>query len=380
MKLLDHILLGQDFSETSSNTLDSAIILAKAFESKITPIYVLPDDIVSEKAKMLLKEAAGLKLKETIQKIEDQNIETGDALMRHGSPIDAISRAAVEVNSNLLVLGAGDSSKKQNFKLGTTTERIIQKSEKPVFVIKENLTLSISKILCPVDFSLASERALTNAIIMAKAFKAHLTILSVCETSATSWFVTSEMKNAEDKARFTEHKTKFENFLKGFSLSGLDWSPDITLGSPSTEILKTISNKSIDLLVMGTAGRTGLGRLMLGSVTEKVIREVPCSFMTLKSEDALSLSLDANIKDLDGYYRVGVKLLQDGFYEEALSQFKACLNINNMHMPSYVQIAKVYDHIKQPEKAKLYRKQSVDIREKLSYDKIEEEVRKLRGS
>lgn len=380
MKLLDHILLGQDFSETSSNTLDSAIILAKAFESKITPIYVLPDDIVSEKAKMLLKEAAGLKLKETIQKIEDQNIETGDALMRHGSPIDAISRAAVEVNSNLLVLGAGDSSKKQNFKLGTTTERIIQKSEKPVFVIKENLTLSISKILCPVDFSLASERALTNAIIMAKAFKAHLTILSVCETSATSWFVTSEMKNAEDKARFTEHKTKFENFLKGFSLSGLDWSPDITLGSPSTEILKTISNKSIDLLVMGTAGRTGLGRLMLGSVTEKVIREVPCSFMTLKSEDALSLSLDANIKDLDGYYRVGVKLLQDGFYEEALSQFKACLNINNMHMPSYVQIAKVYDHIKQPEKAKLYRKQAVDIREKLSYDKIEEEVRKLRGS
>lgn len=380
MKLLDHILLGQDFSEASSNTLDSAIILAKAFESKITPIYVLPDDIVSEKAKILLKEAASLKLKETIQKIESQNIATGEALLRDGSPIDAISRAAIEVHSNLLVLGAGDSSKKQNFKLGTTTERIIQKSEKPVFVIKENTPLKISQVLCPVDFSQASRRALTNSIIIAKKVKAHLTILSVCEITTTSWFTTSEIKDLENKARLEKHKTKFEKFLKEFSLTGLDWTPDIILGNPASEILKTISNKSIDLLVMGTAGRTGLGRLMLGSVTEKVIREVPCSFMTLKSEDALSLSLDANIKDLDGYYRVGVKLLQDGFYDEALSQFKACLNINNMHMPSYIQMAKVYDHINEPEKAKLYRKQAMDIREKLSYDKIEEEVRKLRGS
>jgi len=215
---------------------------------------------------------------------------------------------------------------------------------------------------------------------MAKTFKAHLTILSVCETAATSWFITGEMKNAEDKARFTKHKAKFENFLKGFSLAGLNWTPDITLGNPANEILKTITNKSIDLLVMGTSGRTGLGRLMLGSVTEKVIREVPCSFMTLKSEDALSLNLDSNIKDLDGYYRVGIKFLQDGFYEEALAQFKACLNINDMHMPSYIQIAKVYDQINEPEKANLYRKRAMDIREKLSYDKIEEEVRKLRGS
>lgn len=380
MKLLDHILLGQDFSESSPNTLLSAIILAKAFGAKITPIYVLPDDIENEKAQRLLKEAASQKLKDTVLKISNENITAGEPLLKQGSPIDAISKAAVEINSNLLVLGAGVSSEKQNFKLGTTTERIIQKSEKPVFVIKENTVLSINQILCPVDFSQASRRALSNAIIIAKKFKAELTILSACELAAPSWYSSVEVNELENKERLKNHKDKFENFLKDFSLTGLKWTPEIPLGHAAVEILNTISFKSIDLLVMGTAGKTGLNRLMLGSVTEKVIREVPCSFMTLKSEDALSLNLDNSIKDLNGYYEAGVQFLVNEFYDEALNQFRACLNINNMHVPSYVQMANVFEKINEKDKAKLYRKKANDIREKLSYEKIEDEVRKLRGS
>lgn len=380
MKLLDHILLGQDFSETSSNTLESAIILAKAFEAKITPIYVLPDDIVNEKAKNLLKEAASEKLKETILTISNQKINTGDALLRHGSAINAIAKAAIDINSNLIVLGAGVNSKKQSFKLGTTTERIIQKSDKPVFVVKENEPIKITQILCPVDFSQASRRALSNAIIIAKKFRAQLTIISVCETAAPSWYSSNDINILENKERLEKHKAKFKNFLKDFSLSGLNCTQEVPVGHPAEEILNTIVIKSIDLLVMGTAGKTGLNRLILGSVTEKVIREVPCSFMTIKSEDALSLNLDSSIKDLNGYYDAGVQLLINEFYDEAINQFRACLNINNMHIPSYVQMANAFDLINEKEKAKLYRKKANDIREKLSYGKIEEEVRKLRGS
>lgn len=380
MKLLNHILLGQDFSETSSNTLDSAIVLAKAFKSKITPIYVLPSDIINEKAKKFLKDSASKKLKETVTIISNQNIEAGEAILKEGSPIDVITKAASKVNSSLLVLGAGNGSEKQNFKLGTTTERIIQKSEKPVFVIKENTTLNISQILCPVDFSQASRRALTNAIIIAKKFKAPLTILSVCEAMSKSWFSSNEIKDLENKARIKKHKIKFDDFLKDFSLNGLKWTSEIPLGNPADEILNTVSKKSIDLLVMGSAGKTGLNRLILGSVTEKVIREVPCSFMTIKSEEALSLNLNSSINDLEGSYNEGIHFLENGFYDEALDQFKACLHINNMHIPSYIQMAKTYEHIHQPEKATLFRKQAFDIREKLAYGKIEEEVRKLRGS
>jgi tetratricopeptide (TPR) repeat protein len=102
--------------------------------------------------------------------------------------------------------------------------------------------------------------------------------------------------------------------------------------------------------------------------------------MTLKSEEALSLNLDSDIKDLNGFYNTGVKLLKNRFFDEALDQFRACLNINNMHIPSYIQMANVYDQIDEKEKAQLYRKKANAIRDQLSYGKIEQEARKLRGS
>ena len=118
----------------------------------------------------------------------------------------------------------------------------------------------------------------------------------------------------------------------------------------------------------------------MGSVTEKVIREVPCSFLTLKSEDAFSLQLEANIKDIEQRYESGMKLMEDGFYDEAINQFKACLNVNNMHIPAYLGIAKVYEKLNDLEKAEIYRNQGLQIKEKIWYSKIEDEVRKLRGS
>jgi nucleotide-binding universal stress UspA family protein len=382
MKVLDKILLTQDFSKSSNDVLDTAIDLAKVFKSKITPIHVLTEHIENDKVKQLLNETTVSKLKESTDKIKSAGIETGEPLLESGSAVDSIVRAAVRVNANLIVVGAGsiENLESKSFKLGTTTERIIQKSDKPVFVVKENTPLNVQHILCPVDFSAASKRALSNAIIMGRKFRAELTILSVCELQDASWFSSEQAKEEESNSRYLNHKKQFDTFLEGFSLTGLNWVKECPKGKPAEEILSAISGKMIDLLVIGTNGRTGLNRLIMGSVTEKVIREVPCSFLTLKSEDAFSLHLETNINDLEQRYDTGIKLMNDGFYEEAIGQFKACLNINNMHIPAYLGIAKVYEKLNNPEKAKMYRDKGLRIKEKIWYGKIEDEVRKLRGS
>ena len=136
----------------------------------------------------------------------------------------------------------------------------------------------------------------------------------------------------------------------------------------------------IDLLIMGTSGRTGLNRMFMGSITEKVVREVPCSFLTLKSEDIISLQLETHIKDIEQLHSTAMELIEDGFYEEAIDQLKACLNINDMHVPAYKGLAKVYDKLNQPEKARMYRSSAKDIMDKIWYQKIEKEIRHLRGS
>ncbi len=380
MKLLEKILLAQDFSKSSQNLVHSAIELAKIFESKIVPIHVLPDDIVNKKVKVLLNETAMTKLEDTVQRIEDEGVDVDNPLLAFGSPHEAIVRAAVDINANVILTGSGESKKGDTFQLGTTTERIIQKSEKPVFVIKEGILLNVRHILCPVDFSESSKRALKNALTMARRFKSELTILAVCELQGSTWFTSEKDKEQENELRYTLHREEFDSFLKEFDLTNLNWTKEIPKGNPAKEILSAISRKMIDLLIMGTAGRTGLNRMIMGSVTEKVVREVPCSFLTLKSEDVISLQLETHIKDIEKLHKTGLQLMEDGFLEEAIGQFKACLSINDMHVPAYKGLAKVYEKLNQPERARMYRRSAKEIMDKIWYQKIEKEVRKLRGS
>ncbi|WP_422081599.1 universal stress protein [Ulvibacterium sp.] len=380
MKLLEKILLAQDFSKSSQNLVHSAIELAKIFESKIVPIHVLPDDIVNKKVKALLNETAMTKLEETVQRIENEGVDVDNPLLAFGSPHEAIVRAAVDINANVILTGSGESKKGDTFQLGTTTERIIQKSEKPVFVIKEGILLNVRHILCPVDFSESSKRALKNAMTMARRFKSELTILAVCELQGSTWFTSEKDKEQENELRYTLHQEEFDSFLNGFDLTNLNWTKETPKGNPAKEILSAISKKMIDLLIMGTAGRTGLNRMIMGSVTEKVVREVPCSFLTLKSEDVISLQLETHIKDIEKLHSTGLQLMEDGFHEEAIGQFKACLSINDMHVPAYKGLAKVYEKLDQPERARMYRRNAKEIMDKIWYQKIEEEVRKLRGS
>ncbi len=380
MKLLENILVAYDFSKSSQNVLESAIELAKIFQSTIIPIHVLPDDIMNEKVRSLLNETAMDKLQEAANLIEREGVTVKKPLLMVGIPYEAITRAAIDTNSNLILVGSGETQKGDTFRLGTTAERVIQKSEKPVFVIKEGALLNVHHILCPVDFSEASSRALKNAITMSRRFKSELTILSVCEVSKSPWFLSEKDLESENDSRCQQHKEDFEAFLKDFNLSDINWTKEAPKGNPSEEILSTVSRKMIDLLIMGTSGRTGLNRMFMGSVTEKVIREVPSSFLTLKSEDVISLQVETHIKDIEQLHKTAMALIADGFYEEAIDHLKACLTINDMHVPAYQGLAKAYEKLNQPVKAKIYKMNAKDIMDKIWYQKIEEEVRKLRGS
>lgn len=380
MKLLDKILVAQDFGKSSENVIASAIELAKIFQSTIIPIHVLPDDITNEKVRSLLNETAMTKLKDTMSLIKSEGLEVNKPLLMVGAPYEVITRAAIDTGSNLILIGSGETQKGDTFRLGTTAERIIQKSEKPVFVIKEGVLLNVHHILCPVDFSEASKRALKNAITMARKFKSELTIMSVCEVSKSSWFSSENEMEIENENRCAQQKENFENFLEDFHLSDINWTKEAPKGIPSEEILSTVSRKMIDLLIMGTSGRTGLNRMFMGSVTEKVIREVPCSFLTLKSEDMISIELETHIRDIEELHKTGMELVENGFYEEAIGYLKACLNINDLHVPAHKGLAIVYEKLNQPERAKVYRNTARDIMDKIWYQKIEEEVRKLRGS
>ncbi len=378
MKLLEKILWADDFSAVSKDVESMAKKISSVFDSTIIPMHVLPDDILDDNLRAHARKKVEEKLEAKVSRLRKEGIDVKDYLINFGSPYEGIVKAAIDTNANIILVGAGNIPKSSKSRLGLTTFRIIQRSEKPVLVIAPGKSLDIKRILCPVDFSSASERALRNAMTISRKFNAQLTVLGVCQADTPHWLYTPKDREEERQLRLNQHEKSFNTFLEDFNLDDLDWQKLSTEGKPADEITRIIEEQDTDLLIMGTAGRTGLERYFVGSVTEKVIRDVPTSFLTLKSENVINLNIDTDITDLDTLYKTAVELSENGYYEEAVMHFKDCLSISSMHIPAYFGIANVYEKLKNKEKAEQYRKRGLEIKEHMWYAKVEDEVRKLR--
>ena len=377
MILLKKVLLATDFSKSCENVVKTAIGLAKTIQSKIILIHVLPDDIINEKAKLLLNEAAIRELGVINDRIKSEDIKTDEPILEYGSHYDKIVQTADNINANVILIGSGEKSKNDVFQLGTTAEKIIRKSNKPVWVVKKDNPLNVKNIFCPIDFSPESNRALKNAITITRRFKAKLIIFSVYELYYSGLLRIKHDWDEENENISSEHLRNFNSFLEDFNLIDLNWDKEIQSGDPATEILGAISRHKSDLLIMGTTGKSGLSKLIMGSVTEKVIREVPCSFITLKSKDIIDLQLEAEIRDIESHCRTARQLMKDGFLKESINEFKVCLNINGMHIPSLNGIAKVYEKLDDNKNAEKYKNMARYVLSKIWDRKIEGEIRKF---
>ncbi len=147
MKLLESILLATDLGPSSDNVINNAIELARTFESKISLVHVLPDDINNEKVKLLLKEAATTQLLALNARIGKEGVETDKHILEYGNHFDKIIQEADRVNANLILIGAGEKDEDEAFQLGTTAAKLIRMSAKPVWVVKKDTPLSVKSIL-----------------------------------------------------------------------------------------------------------------------------------------------------------------------------------------------------------------------------------------
>lgn len=383
MKLLTKILFATDFLQSYEQVFQHALAVAKKFDAEIVPIHVLPQAIADEKARRLLREAASKELNQLVRRIEAEGVKPGVPLLEFGVHYNEVVAAAARIDANFILIGAGERAEGEPFLLGTTAEKIIRRSDKPVWVVKPGQAFALRTVLCPVDFSKESALALRNALVLARRFQARLVIATVfekryeaSEAPSHDWDAFEKYWARVESREEREYLDQFNTFLEDFNLQGVDVERKVIVGKPAPEIHRAIEKYQADLLVMGTTGRTGLSRLMMGSVTEKVVRTLPCSFITTKAEDVIKLQLEQRMLDIETHHANGKQLMEDGFFKEAIAEFKTCLEINDMHVPSLFGIAKVYDRLGEEELAGQYRKTAREVMVRIWDSKIEEEVRK----
>jgi len=375
MKLLNKILLATDFSKSSGNVTEMAIKLAETFDAKIIVLHVLPVEAEMDSIKDLLNLAVKTKFNQIKEKIKASGLRKPDLLLKYGSVFDEIIRISDYKKVNIILMGSGKDTGDSSNKLSTTTGKVIRKTEKPVWVVKESSKLEINRILCPIDFSEPSKRALDNAIHLARRFDAEVNVISVFEPIDVH---TEELDFIcyQNDELLKEYFEKFKSYLKDFNFKNVGAKKTYKSGIPYANILITINKYKPDLLIMGTTGKTGLSKILIGSVTEKVTREVPCSFITTKSKSMIELNIESKIRDIEHHCKAGKQLLDDGYLDEAIDQFHICLKINNMHIPTLMGLEKAYEIVGDTDKSKMFRSLASDVLNRLYDSNVENQIRK----
>jgi len=150
-------------------------------------------------------------------------------------------------------------------------------------------------ILVPFDLSSLSETAWKQAVALARRFEARLEVVYVEE-----WAVTADVTPVPPPVLSAHEKRALIARIR--KTIGMSAKIDIVIGDPAQSILRLARTRRADLIVMGTHGRTGLKRVLLGSVTEAVVRDSPVPVLAVRGGDGIIHSILAPVNFTDYSY------------------------------------------------------------------------------
>lgn len=278
--MFQHILLATDFSQPALLAAQTAATFARAFESRVTLLNVrapgAPDDFAARlEALQLLREERFGHL---------PNVEF--AAVEHAHPELAIADHVREHEVDLVVAGRHGEQNLQDRLLGTTTERLVRHAPTSVLVVhpalREPLVL-LKHVLVGSDFSDASRPAVKAAAKIARALDAWVTLMHVYDLLPTTMeLLEAPYRQGEEHTLAAAMTRKLEE-IQTQELEGV---PSEVVLERNKNAVAAISDfagdRQVDLVVVGTHGRTGLSRFLLGSVAERVVRHAPCSVLAVR--------------------------------------------------------------------------------------------------
>ncbi len=370
MKKMERILIATDFSPSAQAATEVAVSLAKKFGSTLTCLHIIIPAPHSSPSEGALKRNAREQFKALEERLALEGVNIDESITVLGKPFAEILKTAEHNNFNLIIMGAcGEKSTAERLVLGSTAEKVIRKSEKPVLAVKPPATDIFEHILAAVDFSDVSERALKNAIRLTRAFESHLMVLHVIDDiEECLLYLDVEEEKQDVQLQWREQcSTAFDKLLKKTDFYDLPWEKIVRTGKPHEEIQTAAKEIHADLIVMGASGHSRLREILMGTTASKVSRALPCSLLTVKEEDVLLVTseLVEDIEDIETLYKEGLELLKGGFLEEAIGAFEHLLKHDMHFAPGWDAMAEAYKRLKQPFKAETCREHAEMIRQRL---------------
>jgi len=202
-----------------------------------------------------------------------------ETLLLAGEPHEALSAAARARGADLVVIGKRGQDLPPGALMGKVTERVIGYCPLDVLVVPEEGDLRLDRLLLPVDGSRFSRRAAARALDLAVSVEGELAAVSVLD--APPGFAAEVPEVARDlQEKLAE---LVEGVAREAQARGLSCRSTVAEGSAYRVIVEMAREWPAGLIVMGSHGRTGLKRLLMGSVTERVVGLAPCPVLVVKA-------------------------------------------------------------------------------------------------
>ncbi len=204
-----------------------------------------------------------------------------DRIVRHsgaGSPKEVLCRVAREVGADLIVVGATHHGKLGQRFFGTTAEHLVRTSSTPILLLRQSAG-SVRRVLLTTDLSELSADVHETGMDVVEALRGTDTL----ELRSLLVVLFKAMLPPPLEGVGLEQVAHFElaRFLKGRRPRVYKILERVRFGEPAKEIVAEAVEWKADLVVVGTHGRKGFDRLMLGSVAAETLRKVPCNLLVI---------------------------------------------------------------------------------------------------
>ena len=272
---MDRILVATDFSTRSDRALRRATLVARRTGASLTLVHVVDADLM-ERLIAADRAAAFSVLEDTAQSLRNGDDIAADPLIVVDDVHSGILDAAEQVGADLIILGPHRSRLRDVF-IGTTVERVVRRSRFPLLVAVQAPSAPYERTLLALDFDEASKSAARAALAMGIFEHTEVIVMHAFDAPAETMLRRSmETNDAIDDYVASERSGAIEGLhglVRELGLPSPDQRVVASNGSPARSILESARSEDAHLIVLGTNQRKGFERLLIGSVTEDVIRD-----------------------------------------------------------------------------------------------------------
>lgn len=287
--VIERILLPTDGSPNAVAAARHGLMIAEKFDAEIHVLSVVNTRAYSEQLADIdeLVRDQRSALEERVQEaiaaiesiIENRSTLTCESAIEYGNPREEILAYAAANDVDLITIGAQGRGLLDRLLLGSVTERVVRASEVPVLTVPnaavDRDVRDYESILIPTDGSEAAAAPVARTVSLAEQFRADVHVLSVIQSGRG-------LPGPSDPQRVAAGEAVGE-IESSIGEHGIAVETHVESGRPYDRINRFANSNAVDLIAMGTHGKSGVLSNVLGSVTERVLRTSEVPVLTVRS-------------------------------------------------------------------------------------------------